>query len=143
MPRVKGKVIATEIKPDGGMFIYAQLNGKLPAKGENITVKYGSRRSISQNNLYWKFLTFLIEDGGLKTQGHWSPDALHLDFKAHFLAEKTFDKGFFKVIEEGSTADLTKVEFGEYMEKIDVLVNTFFGCDTSVFWSEYEKYWKK
>ena len=138
MPKVDGKVIASKII-DGAMLAKVQLNGKLPKQGEKITVKWGARRSLPQNSLYWLFLNWLINEAGLKNQGHFSPDALHIDLKTHILSEKIFDRGQFKAIEEASTADLNKTEFGEYLKRVDEVVQETFGIDTSEFWDEYKE----
>jgi len=142
MPKVAGKVIASKIDEEGRMLAKIQLNGKLPRAGENLIVKWGSTRSISQNSLYWVYLNWLINDCGLKDSGHFSVDALHIDLKSHLLSEKVFDKGKFKAIEEATTTTLNKNEFSEYFQAVDQFVSEFFGIDTSVFWQDYEKEWK-
>lgn len=136
MPNVKGKVRAFRIE-DQKFIVTMELNEKTPRVGEIVNVKWGSVRTMAQNALYWKYLDWLIEHGGLKDQGHFSPEALHIDLKAHFLAEKIFDKGQFKAIEEATTTTLTKSEFGEYFEKVDRFVQDFFGVSTRDFWDEY------
>jgi len=136
VPKVAGRVVATKII-DGAMLAKIQMNGKLPPSGERVSVKWGATRSLPQNSLYWLYLSWLINDAGLKDQGHFSPDALHIDLKTHILAEKIFDKGKFKAIEEASTSDLTKTEFSEYFKRVDEVVQETFGIDTSPFWDEY------
>jgi hypothetical protein len=104
--------------------------------GDLITVKSGKSRTIPQNSLYWVYLTWVINHG-LKEHGHFSPEALHLDIKAHLLSEKALSKGVFKLVEVGSTTDLDSVEFGQYIEKVDQFMVSFFTIDTSPFWETY------
>ena len=135
MPKVKAVVQSIDFK-DSKLLAVLQFNEKIPAKGEIVTVKWGAERTISQNSLYWVFLDWLIRHGGLKEQGHFSPDALHLDLKTHFLAEKIMTRGQFVAVEEPTTTTLGKAEFSEYMDKVDHFVQEFFGITTATFWEE-------
>jgi len=98
---------------------------------------------VAQNNFYWLYLTYCINEAGLKEQGHFSPEALHIDLKAHFLSEKKMDKGKFKVVEVGSTTDLDKKAMMEYIEQIDNFICSFFGVDTSQFFATYQQEFSK
>lgn len=138
MPRVKGRVIKTKAE-DGKFQALIQLNGKLPKEGEIVTVKWGSTRTLSQNSLLWVYYNWLIDHGGMKEHGHFCAQALHDDMKAHFLAEKVMSKGQFVAIEEGTTTQLNKVEFSDFMEKISNFLMEFLGVDSSLFFEEYRK----
>lgn len=138
--KVKARVLQTEIT-DGKFLARIQLNGKLPKKGSIITCHWGAQRSEEQNRYYFAYLSWLINEGGMRELGHFSVDALHQNFKSHFLAEKAYTKDGFKAIEEATTTNLHKNEFAEYISKIDNLVNDFMGIDTSPFHKEYEEYY--
>ena len=138
MPKVKAKIVKQKFQ-DGKLYAVVQFDRKCPRDGELFTAKWGSIRTLSQNSLYWVFLNWLIEFGGLKEHGHFDPQALHMDLKAHFVAEKIFDRGQFKAIEEATTTDMTKSDFGEYVDKVDEFVKDFFQIDTAPFWKEYKQ----
>ena len=142
MPKVKARVLASKVDEQGRFLAKIQLNGKLPRVGENLTVKWGAKRSLSQNSFLWVYYNFLIQDCGLMDHGFFSAEALHISLKAKFLSEKIMVKGEFKAVEEGSTTMLDKVAFGEYIDKVDQFVTSFFEVDTSSFFDEYEKNWK-
>lgn len=142
MPKVKAKVLDQSFV-DGKLLATVQFNRKAPKDGEYFTAKWGSVRSLPQNSLYWVYLTWLINDAGLKEQGHFTPEAFHANLKAHFLSSKVLTKGQFLAIEEGSTTQLTKSEFTEYIDKVDGFVSDFFEIDTSGFWEEHREIYQQ
>ena len=73
------------------------------------------KRSLSQNALYWVYLTKIALETGDDT------DDLHEVFKKMFLPRRIVRVGKSKkdVSILGSTTKLKKHEFGEYMDKIE------------------------
>ena len=118
----KARVITDPKRDSKGFWMTVlKFDRKVPRKGELVDVRWGSKRSSQQNSLYWVYLNFLIDDCDLKDQGHFDPQALHLNLKNHIL---------------------NKVEFGEYLEKIDNFVREFFEVDTQPFWDTYMRDYK-
>lgn len=135
MPKVTAIVLASKII-EGEMLAKIRLNGKMPKQGDKITVKWGRTRSNSQNALMWLFLGYLWQDCGLKDE-YSTIDELHETLKATFLSKRVFHSGK-EFIHVGSTATLGKLEFGEYLERINKAMIEFHNIDTSEFWREYE-----
>ena len=135
--KVAGKVLAIKVEPNGDMLIKAQLNGRLPKVGDAITVKWGKIRSGSQNNFYWAYLTFLFSDCDLKAE-YSTVDELHEMLKATFLSTRVFHEGM-EFIKVGSTTKLGKLEFGEYINKIDQAMVEFHHCQTAQFFKDYQE----
>jgi len=106
--------------------------------GMPITVTTGKKRSNKCNAFYWLYLTYTINECGLKEKGFFCPEALHASLKAHFLSEKILDKGKFKLMSEGTTTELCSKEMTAYLEKVDLFICDFFGVDTSAFFITYQ-----
>jgi len=135
MPKVKGRVLFSKIE-NGRCLVTVALDGKIPQKGEAVTLKWGRRRSNSQNALMWAFLEFLM-DAGMKDE-YSSADELHEMLKATFLSKRVFKNGL-EFIKVGSTTDLDKIAFCEYLDKINEAMITYQGINTSSFWSEHDR----
>lgn len=132
------RVLETKTNEKGWLVGQIRFNKKIPAKGELLTIKWGSVRTLPQNSLYWVYLNWLINNG-LKEYGHFCAQALHENLKAYFLAEKIMVKGQFVAIEEPTTTTLGKSEFSEYFDRCDKFISDFFHIDTSPFWEMYKK----
>ena len=142
MPRVKAKILSTNIDPQGHFLAHLQFNRKMPPKGSFVDVQWGAKRSLMQNAFYWEYLTFLWEDCNLKEE-YLTIEELHETLKATFLSERIISKnGVGVIIKVGSTTALDKVAFGEYMDRIDKAIVAFHCINTSAFWQEYEQNYK-
>ena len=135
--QVSGKVIKRKKDEKGKIFALIQLNINAPKEGTLVKVKWGKARSLKQNNLYWEYLTWLIDEGGMQDQGYLTPLDLHEALKGHFLAVRGKDHNGLSFIRIRSTTELDASEFMGYMEKIDTLMTTFFDIDIGPFWREY------
>ena len=76
------------------------------------------KRSIAQNNYYWgAYLPLLSRETG------YTVDELHSLFKTKFLQQRVADiemNGERMLVPiEGSTTSLSKLEFSEYIEKVE------------------------
>lgn len=76
-------------------------------------------RTLSQNALYWVFLEQICYETGNEA------DDLHEFFKSRLLPKKLITihgkKGDYDIERVKSTTELTKLEFGEYMDKISAM----------------------
>jgi hypothetical protein len=140
MSKVLAKVLDSKINEKGWLVANVRFNRKAPPVGETVTVKWGSTRTLAQNSLYWVYLTWLINEAGLKDLGHFSTQALHEDLKAALIANKIYDAGRFKVIEEATTTTMDIPEFSEYFKIADEFIKDFFHIDTTPFWEMHKEY---
>jgi len=108
-----------------------------PKVGEEVVVHFGKARSVPQNSRYWKYLSWVL-DNGLREEGCLSTIELHEMLKDYFLSEKSLDKGILKKIRTGTTTDLTTSEFGKYMDHCDILISREYMIDTSLFHKFYK-----
>lgn len=131
MPKIKGRVVKN-LQKEGKLYSLVLVE-KQPKLGDVVSLKWGATRSNSQNALYWKFLEFLM-NAGLKDE-YGSSEELHESLKAAFLS-KTNSLGLLKI---GSSTDLNKDEFGEYIDKVNLAMAQNCGIDTSEFWKNYEE----
>ena len=138
MPRVKAKILSTNIDTQGHFLAQLQFNRKLPPKGVFVDVQWGAKRSLMQNAFYWEYLTFLWKDCNLKEE-YLTIEELHETLKATFLSERFITKSGLEIIKVGSTTNLDKVTFGEYLDKVDKAMVVFHSIDTSSFWATYKK----
>jgi len=136
--KARGKIIAVK-----GNQARIELDTDKMKAGDQIEVKIGKPRSLRMNAFYWVYLTYVINQCGLKEQGFFCPEALHESLKAHFLSQKEYKKGKFKTFFVGSTADLTSKDMTEYMEKIDAFMCEFFNIDTHKFFEEYQEVYSR
>lgn len=131
MPKLNGKVVQN-LERGGKLYSLVRLD-KQPKVGELVSLKWGATRSNSQNALYWLFLQWLL-DAGLKDE-YGTADELHESLKAAFLSKQN-RLGLLKI---GSTTELGKDEFGQYMDKVNLAMAENCRIDTSEFWREYEE----
>lgn len=95
-----------------------QLAGKRDCVVEIVIERKHATRSIAQNRLYWGvYVKLLSEHTG------YDPEDLHDILKAKFLPKKitiTDDQGVItdEFVVGGSTRQLNKLQFGEYLERI-------------------------
>ncbi len=74
-------------------------------------------RSLSQNKLYWKFL------GVIEFETGQNADDMHEYFRRKLLLPKFITVNGEEIKIPRSTTELSKTEFGEYMEKISAMVD--------------------
>lgn len=138
VPNCKAKVLNSWIDENGKYLAKIQVNRKLLKKGIFIDLKWGAKRSTMQNAFYWEYLTFLWEDCNLKEE-YLTIEELHETLKATFLSERIITKSGFEIIKVGSTTNLDKIAFGEYLDRIDKIMVEYHKIDTTSFWETYKR----
>lgn len=125
MPRVSAKILEVRHDEEGRLVAKVQFHRRAPKVGEYFTAKWGSLRTLPQNSLYWVYLTWLINEAGLKDKGHFCAEALHQNLKERFKTE--------------TTTTMDKVEFSGWFEMVDKFIQEFFDISTAPFWQIYDK----
>ncbi len=74
---------------------------------------YKKNRSLSQNKLYWKWITCIGDEIGYER------DELHAIMADKFLPDEIVEYGGKQIKKDKSTSRLNTKEFTEYLEKID------------------------
>ena len=107
IPILYGKVKDGKLKLDAPQSYLVELS-RLEGQRIELTIrKERHTRSLSQNSLYWLFLTFIGQELGYEAE------ELHSTFKAMFLTDHSKE---FPIVR--STAKLSTVEFTDYLDKI-------------------------
>lgn len=84
-------------------------------EGKKLVMNIGldkARRSLDQNSFYWAYLEIIANEKGE------SAERLHKLFKGLFLPKVPMTFNGKTYMMSGSTADLNKPQFSEYLEKI-------------------------
>jgi hypothetical protein len=86
-------------------------------EGETVRIdKPEKKRTLSQNNFYWFYLGVIAKETGNE------PEDLHIFFRQKLLPRRFIKikgkKGSYEIEDYKSTTKLTKLEMGEYLEKI-------------------------
>jgi hypothetical protein len=93
-----------------------------PAKAWKVEIaQYQTRRTISQNKLYWSIIHALASE-----TGH-DPDELHTYLKGKFLPKRIVNIAGEDEEVLGSTALLDKPAFSEYVERVAAWAACEFG----------------
>lgn len=113
MPIFISKIKNGKIEDQEKWWVYCQKNDGRKIRVETIS---GEKRSLTQNGFYWHYLEIIATETGNDA------DDLHQYFKTKLLPRKIVKikgkNGVYDFDKLGSTTKLTKVEFGEYIEKI-------------------------
>lgn len=84
--------------------------------GEILTMvltKRKPKRTLAQNNYYWVYMTLLSEETGADSED------LHALFKKKFISNRKVNVMGEVVEREGTTTNLSRLDFGDYIRKIE------------------------
>lgn len=102
---VNGEIVY-ERKRESSVFL-ERMNGK-----RVLIQEYPDKRTDNQNAFYWAYLRIISDETGDTSND------LHEFFKRKFLAPKFITVLGKEIKIPGSTAKLSKADFGEYLERI-------------------------
>jgi hypothetical protein len=89
-----------------------------------VTVKkYKRNRSLSQNSLYWMWITGIGEKLG------YFRDEMHMVLALKFLPPVTVEWGGRKIVSAKSTSSLNVKEFTDYLNQIEIFAATELGLN--------------
>ena len=103
---------------DGKLSGYSRCNfekelWKFESKRVEVRIQNKSARTVQQNRLWWAYVTILSNDLG------YSKDEVHEILKFKFLQKEKVDEKTGETFPYlGSTAKLSKIEFGELVDKL-------------------------
>ncbi len=106
-PIFYGKVEGGRLVLDSPHSYLVELSRFEGQRVELTIIKERHSRSLSQNHLYWLFLTFIGQELGYEAE------ELHSTFKAMFLTDHSKE---FPIVR--STTKLSTAEFSDYLDRI-------------------------
>lgn len=99
-----------------------------PGKQVKIKVeRKGARRSLPQNSYYHGVVVELVREGLLDCGYSLSHDETHYFLKERFNPIEIPGKDGFVITVPGTTTELNKVEFGEYIERVAQFASEYLG----------------
>ena len=98
-------------------------------KGRTVSIKpLGGKRSDKQNSLYWAYLRICANTTGNE------PEDLHKEFKLRFIGYTEQVILGKKRAKLKSTTTLSKTDFGEYLDKVELLMIQMANCPIPEDW---------
>ena len=119
--------------------VIAQIQRLDMSKNYSIDITQKRRiRSISQNNLYWLWLTCIEFETGEDI------DRLHDIFKKKFLEPEVVEM-YGEKVERYSTRDLNTIQFKYFLDRIQLFANTELGITLpnpeDQYWNEFYSFY--